>query len=330
MPLDPLTYRLSEADNERIFETTIKPSLFFEASSVSTPVAVLFGGQPGSGKSPAIVAARQEFNDAGGAVEIIGDDLRPYHPAYAKLLRQDDQTAATYTAVDAGLWVEKAIAYAKAERFNVIIEGTMRDPNVVAGTAKSLRDAGYKIDARALAVPYHLSELGIMQRYEAQKADRGAGRMTAPEAHQAAYAGMLTSLNRIERERLVDRLTIYRRGNEVLYFNELRGGDWATDPQAAEVVRRERDRPMTLKEAVAYADRLRELEDLVRRPGRNASRADIENVSQMSERAEVALAARDPALAYRRRLARPGPPDPKNEVLELKSSPQLQPKGRRI
>lgn len=76
---------------------------------------------------------------------------------------------------DSGQWVEKAMAYAKEQRFNVIIEGTMRDHDVVAATMNEFRAAGYEIDARVLAVSFQLSGQGIYQRYEHQKADRGLG-----------------------------------------------------------------------------------------------------------------------------------------------------------
>jgi hypothetical protein len=103
------------------------------------------------------------------------------------------KTAAFYTDRDTGQWVEKAIAEAKAKRVNLIVEGTMRDGDKVAATMESLREAGYQIDARALAVTSRLSEQGILQRYEKQKAVRDYGRMTTPEAHRAAYDGMLPS-----------------------------------------------------------------------------------------------------------------------------------------
>jgi len=85
----------------------------------------------------------------------------------------------------------------------------MRDDKVVAKTMASLREAGYEIDARALAVNRELSVQGILLRYEKQKADRNYGRMTTPKSHDAAYDGMLITLDRIEREKLADRLAIY-------------------------------------------------------------------------------------------------------------------------
>ncbi len=211
MALDPAAYRLSEDHHQRIFETRIKPRLFPDASPFAAPIAVIFGGQPGSGKSAALDWAAGQLAQRVGAVQIIGDDLREYHRANAQLMREDDRIAAFYTGPDSGRWVEKAMAYAKEQRFNVIIEGTMRDGHVVAATMNGF---------------FPLSDQGIYQRYERQKATRGQGRMTTPEAHQAAYDGLPVTVLRIEAKRLADRLIIYRRGVVPIYENELRDGAW--------------------------------------------------------------------------------------------------------
>src|SRR5690606_20547724 len=141
-----------------------------------------------------------------------------YHPAYSKLMAKDDKTAAFYTDRDTGRWVEKAIEHAKANRINVIIEGTMRDSETVAKTMTNLRGAAeYELDARVLAVNVSMSWQGVMQRDEGQKADRGTVRMTAPHSLQAAYDGVPVSVERIEQQKLADRITVYRRGAEVVY-----------------------------------------------------------------------------------------------------------------
>ncbi len=112
MALDPAAYRLSDSENRDTFESEIKPDLFSAARPAQRPVAVIFGGQPGSGKSAALDRASDDLAERGGAVQIIGDDLRIYHPANARLMREDDKIAAFYTGPDSGRWVEMAIAYA--------------------------------------------------------------------------------------------------------------------------------------------------------------------------------------------------------------------------
>lgn len=291
MALDADRYRLSEADHQATFDRDIKPDLFAGAKPSNQPVAVIFGGQPGAGKSAAVDAAMRDLEPHGGAVQIIGDDLRGYHPQYARLMEADDKTAAFYTDRDTGKWVEKAIAEAKAQRVNIVIEGTMRDGNKVAETMQSLRTAGYQIDARALAVNERLSQQGIMQRYEEQKADRGTGRMTTPEAHKAAFDGMPVTLERIEGDKLADRVTIYRRGAEAIYTNELQGGQWAQEPQARATLEAERSRPMTIQERRSYAEGFDRLAELVARPERQASAAEVKNVDDLRQRAKQELSA---------------------------------------
>ncbi len=144
MTLDPLKYRLSEPEHQEIFENDISPDLFMGAASNARPVAIIFGGQPGAGKSLAVDLAVQELEQCGGAIQIVGDDLRAYHPAYEQLMLEDDKTAAFYTDRDTGAWVEKAIAVAKLQRCNLIIEGTMRNGDIVASTMQSLRGAGMR------------------------------------------------------------------------------------------------------------------------------------------------------------------------------------------
>ncbi len=288
MALDPAACRLSDSENQRIFDTEIKPDLFTSVEASVRPVAVIFGGQPGSGKSAALDRAADDLAQRGGAVQIIGDDLRIYHPDNGRLMREDDKLAAFYTGPDSGRWVEKAIAYAKEQRLNIIIEGTMRDSNVVAVTMTGLREAGYEIDARALAVPFRLSEQGIYQRYENQKADRGEGRMTTPEAHQAAYDGLPITLARIENENLADKVTIYRRGAVAIYENELLGDRWLREPQAAAIVDAERARPLTPAEAQAYRNGFDALAVLIRAPGRNATPDEIAKIDQLQAASRLA------------------------------------------
>src|SRR3546814_11912369 len=95
-------------------------------------------------------------------------------------------------------------------------EGTMRNHDVVAKTLRDFRGAGFETDARVLAVSPELSSLGILQRYAAQRESRGVGRMTTSEAQQAVVTGMLATLDHIQDERLAARLTIQRRGGEII------------------------------------------------------------------------------------------------------------------
>ena len=291
MALNPDQHRLSESELRIIFERDIANDIFRNARPCDSPVAVIFGGQPGSGKSAAVSTVAGEFSNRGGLAQIIGDELRDYHPRYDKLLQQDDKTAAFFTDRDTARWVELAIEEAKQRRVNIVIEGTMRDHNKVAQTMLDLRKDGYFIDARALAVNYRFSEQGILQRYEGQKADHGYGRMTTSEAHQRGYEGMPVTLERIEKEKLADRVSIYRRGAQLIYSNELRGDQWTNTPRARETTEAERTRPMTIEERVAYFEGYEKLSKQVEKTERAATASELQHINTLQTRAKRELYA---------------------------------------
>lgn len=127
MAMNPDQHRLEPDEHRAIFENQIKPAIFENAKQVEKPIAVVFGGQPGAGKTAAINEAIKELGGKGGAVEIFGDDLRSYHPKFERLMIEDDKTGAFYTDRDSGKWVEMCIEEAKKTKANIIIEGTMRN-----------------------------------------------------------------------------------------------------------------------------------------------------------------------------------------------------------
>lgn len=242
---DPERYSLASDRLRQIYDEDVAPVIFRSAQAVDRPTVILLGGQPGAGKTPMQHQADREFFGKGGVAKIIGDDLRAFLPHYRRLQRENDQTAAFYTDRDSGRLVEMALTDAAKRRVNVLVEGTMRSPDVVAATLQRFRDAGYQTEARALAVSPELSSLGIMQRYIAQKESRGVGRMTTPQAHQAALDGMLDTLDRLQDGLLADRLTIYRRGGEVIHTFDLAGPSHPGELRAREIVESERNRPLS-------------------------------------------------------------------------------------
>ena len=287
MELNADRYRLSEAEHQALFEQVIAPQIFAAAKPAIQPIAIIFGGQPGAGKSAALSFAERELEFRGGCAKIIGDELRDFHPEFGRLMGMDDKTAAFYTDRDAGQWIEKAIGYSKHLRVNILIEGTMRDVRKVAQTMESLRETGYQIDARALAVNGLLSMQGILQRYENQKADRGIGRMTTPEAHMAAYVGMPITLEHIEQQKIADRITLYRRGAIPIYSNRLEEGVWVNEPRARDRLLAERSRPFSQEELRDYVQGYDRLSELLSRPGRNATDTELKVVQTLRAQAHA-------------------------------------------
>lgn len=153
--LDRERYLLSDTESRRIFAERIVPTEFAGIAGVHRPVVHFFGGQPGAGKSVAqgaVTTAIIAADGIGAVASIIGDDFRPHHPAYNRLLAEDDEAAAFYTDLDSGRWFEQAIAWAIERRPHVILEGTFRRPEVTIESAKNFADSGFEAHVHVLAV----------------------------------------------------------------------------------------------------------------------------------------------------------------------------------
>ncbi|MFH0134863.1 zeta toxin family protein [Variovorax sp. VaC1] len=300
--MDRQEHRLSEADNERIFQQDIRPYLMATASgdlqAQAEPTMVMVGGQPGAGKSRSIDSVKLDLESHGGVMEISADDLRKFHPKHDELMRADDRTAADFTHADASAWAEKAERFAREERYNVLLEGTMKTPENAAAKFAEYKEAGYFIEARVIAVHERASWQGVLGRYEQQKADAGVGRMTPKDVHDAAVSGVLRTVEKIETEQLVDRLRVDRRGAEQIYSNTAVDGAWQHPPGARQAIEGERDRPLSAKEWDAHVAGFDRIDALQQRHGRNATADEMNQVRELRagaaiERDRAALKERD-------------------------------------
>ena len=205
---------LNAATARRIFERDIAPDIFRHARASGERLAILFGGQPGAGKTGLVDREAPGID----AVVIEGDQMHAYHPALDTIRERHGTDAALHTGPDAGRWTEMAIAHGIAQGYNLAIEGTMRSVEIVRTAAGQLRAAGYAVEAHVMAVPDLQSWQGVHMRYERQyEIDPRCAHFTPRAAHDAAYAGMLDTLAAIEAECLVDAVVIHTRTTAVIY-----------------------------------------------------------------------------------------------------------------
>lgn len=195
----PDSYRLSEAEHQRIFENRILHR-FAEIQSVERPTVHFFGAQPGAGKTRAEARVAQELVAQDGlntVLPIIGDDFRPYHPRFAELMHENDEIAARYTAADSGRWVEKTITHALQLRPHVLIEGTLRRPEVTEASARPFVESGFTAELHVLAVHEYVSRSRIFERYIQQLHASGHGRYTMKVDHDVSYGALPMSTEKL-------------------------------------------------------------------------------------------------------------------------------------
>ncbi|UQA91471.1 zeta toxin family protein [Streptomyces halobius] len=171
------------------------------------------------------------------------------------------------------------------------------------------RQADYRVEVIALAVPEAVSQLGVLDRY-LRLADEGRVRYVSWENHDRCAAGLLTSLEAVEAEHLADRVVVLRRAaaaaGPALYDNTLDpAGQWRRPTGAARAVRAERARPWTAQETGLFR---RQLADADRRAHRTAPDGHLPEGWGLAVQRDAERAAALAEPVRRLAQARPEPP----------------------
>lgn len=198
------------------FRTLIAPELFARARPSADPLLISIGGQPGAGKTHGRDRALR-LNDDATVTAIIGDDLRAYHPDYHRLIVEDPLAMPAATFPASARWVELALDYAREHRYDVLVEGTFRRPEITLGTAERFHNAGYRTHLVALAVPPWESQLASLERFQIDHATTRTARWTDPAAHDAGVQGTTRTLEAAAASAVVDRISIVTREGRTLF-----------------------------------------------------------------------------------------------------------------
>lgn len=243
------------------------------------PRAIIIGGQPGSGKGTLTEKAARELHKQGGFVLVDADKLRAMHPDNNHLMRENDRQAANLTHNDASKWAKRLANDAIEGRRNIVIDQTSKSPDSLIARTKQLKDAGYKVELRVMAVNAETSEQRIHTRYEREKAANGAGRFTPKPVHDAAYVGLPESVAAVEREKTVDTISVYDKHQTRIYENTLHNGEWVQQPPGAKnALERERNRALTLQDHTEHATAYTQLAEMLeKRMAEPAEREEIES-----------------------------------------------------
>lgn len=219
MDKDINKFKLNQETHDYIYKL-LENQIFNNKKSCDFPIAVVLGGQPGAGKSVLIDNAKKEFDD-NNVVIINGDEFRRMHPNLDEILEYAEEDYAMYTDADVRVWTSDLFEKAINDKYNIIFEGTMRT-NRICDTLKKLKDNGFFIELKILAVNGIDSLISTMERYEKQKNAEGYGRITPSDSHRNAYYGMLDTLEDIESQKCFDTLEISTRDGDIVYYNDLK------------------------------------------------------------------------------------------------------------
>ena len=148
-----------EASYNKIYDMLTKDGAAKQQNCV-----IFLGGQPGSGKSHIIGE-----NDCVDYVKINGDDYRKYHPNFDEITSYDIENMPTRTQEFVNKCIERLIKDLSDEGYNLVIEGTLRNPQVTIDTCQTLKNKGYRTDLIIVAVDAVTSWESTINRAELLK-----------------------------------------------------------------------------------------------------------------------------------------------------------------
>ncbi|MFI9840249.1 zeta toxin family protein [Nonomuraea sp. NPDC051941] len=259
-PTPPVDHRLTDEELREIFERRIVPEMLSGATRSPNPTMIVVGGQPGAGKSTTIRRLHEGFRERGGAIRLIVDEYKDFHPAYARLMAWNDVATNNLIQPIAKQWQAMAFEHVIAYGFNVIVEATLGDPREAGAFIKQFQDHGYQVETEFVAAAGAQSRLSVLTRYLSEKVSHGAGRFVPAAAHDSRFSGSEKTVGLLESDdppATVNAVHIRLRTGEAIFSNR-RGpdGGWLGSTGAQEALRAERERPWTPVERLDFTRRL--------------------------------------------------------------------------
>lgn len=242
-------YKLTEEEHKRIGDN-INEIMMFGKQSRENPIAVIDIAPPGSGKTGLNGYALKQFPNA-NLIIVNNDELKPFHPKADEIASRYPEYYTRVINQESNPWTDDLTDKVIEGKYNFLYEGTGRKISIFQRMIDQMKQRGYKIIVRAMAVNELNCLMSIVERYEGQVAKKGWGRLVSVETFYKAYdEEMLNNLNTFEVAGMADVVEVYVRGDKPtepirIYGNTSRE---YKDARTAVVEGRKRDR----KRAVQY------------------------------------------------------------------------------
>lgn len=205
----------------------IEAQAFAGKTPVSQPKVVFVVAQPGAGKSTmSRLVADKEFLD-GNYVQIDTDQYRSEHPQSAEFKQMDDKLYGGLTHEFANSTSTRLLTQALERGFNVLVEKTFADPDKAAKLCQQVKEQNVELAVYAKVVPNCVSSLRMYSRYEADKLEKGYGRLPPQEYADKCFENLPKSLNLIEDLKLADRLILLDDQCKPVHVGELDKGNYS-------------------------------------------------------------------------------------------------------
>lgn len=208
-------YKLSKMKHEEIYNH-VHFLVLGRVKPVKKPTAIIVGGQSGSGKSFLVGYSKKIFKSKNICI-VSADEFMPLHPKMREIALTYPMMLPQIIEQDRGDWVNRLLSEVIDKKYNFIFEITLKNDRIVKRIIE-LKEKGFKVIIRIMAVPFLESLISIHERYLEQVKIRGWGRIISIENHNLAYKNMPQIVDYIEKNNLADIIEVYKRGtiNEIV------------------------------------------------------------------------------------------------------------------
>ena len=205
---------LSEEEFKQVY-LKLKETVTKDKHPVKFPIAIILGGQPGSGKSKLYSIARQRFSN--NIVELDCDAFRIFHPYYHQIKKFFEKDDAIKTNPFIFKVVDLLIEELSTEKYNLIIESSLNSPNSALNIGRNLPPKGYKVELQIMATSKYISWQGTIDRYNEEVKKGGSPRAVSKEFHDEVVENICNSLDVVKKSGLMSNIIIYDRNKTCLY-----------------------------------------------------------------------------------------------------------------
>ena len=233
-----LVYKLcsyNESDLENCVNKAIN-LLTTGVNSVSNPICIYIGGQPGVGKS----VLSDKLKRSSNSVEISMDCCRSFHPNYKEIeetireFYKDKELSndinpghdiALFTQYFAGNMANKLIDRISDMKYNIILEWNMRNSKDMLACMNKLSKKGYSNEALVLTIDKDKSYEASQIRADVMESTGLIARRVNKEFHQVCLDTIPTNvdiINSVGRENnILDNMKVILRNGKVVWDSNI-------------------------------------------------------------------------------------------------------------
>jgi UDP-N-acetylglucosamine kinase len=178
--------------------------------------AYILGGQPGSGKSNYFKGNSESKN----CIILNGDDYRKFHPKYDNIIAHGQQDMPSRTQNFCNAVVERLIDDFSRSGYNMVIEGTLRNPEVPIKTCSQLKNRGYHVNLIVMACDAELAWKSTLRRADQMTEFGEYPRFVSIDVYNYIVSNIIGSLEKISTTNCFDNISIINRDGILLHPNE--------------------------------------------------------------------------------------------------------------